>query len=580
MLTRRRVLTGVAVLLVAAIAWTIWLSVKTADDLRRAEASADELRSALESGDLAAREAALADFQEASASAQGRTDGAWWGLMTLAPAVGDDAAGVRALSESLALVADDVISPLADVLDTVEGDVLVDGQVDLERLVALQQPVASARASLTTASDLVADEDSSGYMSALRSRYDDYTDIVTDLKRSLGTAETAVDLLPDMLGREGPRDYLLIFQNNAEIRATGGLPGSWAELHVEDGKLSLGTQGAATDFPVYPKPVVSLTSGESAAFGTQMGRYFQDPNFTPDFPRAAEVFNGFWAGKYPDEPLDGVVAVDVVGLSYLLRGLGPVHLADGSILTSDNAVQLLLSDVYKNVDNEKRDAIFASAARSIFEAVTAGPANPTAFVEALGTATGEGRLLVAPFDPSEAAMLADTRIGGALTDDDGAVPHVDLALNDLTAAKMSYYLRYGVDIEAAGCADGVQTLRATATVSQTITRGEARALPDYVVGAGFGFKPGEQAVRMHIIGPYDGTINDIRFDGERVVLPKRQAMLGGRPITTATVYLESTKPVVLTWTMTTGPGQTADAALGVTPSIEPGDNRQATETAC
>ena len=40
-----------------------------------------------------------------------------------------------------------------------------------------------------------------------------------------------------MAGADGPRDYLLVFQNNAEIRATGGLPGSWARLHAEDGKL-------------------------------------------------------------------------------------------------------------------------------------------------------------------------------------------------------------------------------------------------------------------------------------------------------------------------------------------------------
>ena len=39
-----------------------------------------------------------------------------------------------------------------------------------------------------------------------------------------------------MLGGDGPRNYLLVFQNNAEIRATGGLPGSWAEVHAEDGK--------------------------------------------------------------------------------------------------------------------------------------------------------------------------------------------------------------------------------------------------------------------------------------------------------------------------------------------------------
>ena len=53
-----------------------------------------------------------------------------------------------------------------------------------------------------------------------------------------------------MLGSDGPRHYLLVVQNNAEIRSTGGLPGSFMILNAEDGKLSLGTQRAVDDFAV------------------------------------------------------------------------------------------------------------------------------------------------------------------------------------------------------------------------------------------------------------------------------------------------------------------------------------------
>ncbi|TFB67457.1 DUF4012 domain-containing protein [Cryobacterium sp. Hz9] len=47
----------------------------------------------------------------------------------------------------------------------------------------------------------------------------------------------AVQLLPAMLGADGQRSYLLLFQNNPEVRATGGLPGAFAEISTENVKL-------------------------------------------------------------------------------------------------------------------------------------------------------------------------------------------------------------------------------------------------------------------------------------------------------------------------------------------------------
>ncbi len=190
--------------------------------------------------------------------------------------------------------------------------------------------------------------------------------------------------------------YLLIFENNAEIRATGGLPGSWALIKTDDGKLDMTLQGSANDFDFYAKPIGDITPAEKNVYGAEMGRFFQDPNFTPDFPRAAEVFNAFWQKKYPNEPLDGVVSIDVVGLSYLLDGLGPVQVGDLT-LTARNVVDELLSRVYLEPDPAKQDEVFRTVARTIFESAIGGPQDPIAVVEGLAEATREGRFHVAPF---------------------------------------------------------------------------------------------------------------------------------------------------------------------------------------
>ncbi len=48
-----------------------------------------------------------------------------------------------------------------------------------------------------------------------------------------------------MMGDRGTGRYILVFQNNAEVRAAGGLAGSFAQLTVTTGKLKLSRQGGA-----------------------------------------------------------------------------------------------------------------------------------------------------------------------------------------------------------------------------------------------------------------------------------------------------------------------------------------------
>lgn len=579
MFTRRRAISALVLLLALAFGWSAWLALQTARDLRAAETSVNQIRAAVTTGDRSAREAAVADLQQAARSAKSHTDGLWWSALTFTPLVGDDAAGIRALSASLDLVATKAVAPLSNIVDDLDG--LVDrGRIDVEKVAAMQPKVADAENAFGRAAELVTSRDSAGFAGAFRTRYEDYVGIVSSFKRDLGSAETAIAVLPTMLGAEGDRQYLLIFENNAEIRATGGLPGSWAQMSASDGRLELERQGAATDFDPYVEPTGDITPEEEALFGKEMGRFFQDPNFTPDFPRAAEVFNAFWEAKYPAEPLDGVISLDVVGLSYLLNGLGPVQ-SGGLTLTADNVVDQLLSQVYVEPDPAKQDEIFRNAARTIFEATISGPDDPAALVEGISKAAREGRLHVASFISSEATTLSGTTVLGELSADDGDTPHVDIALNDATASKMSYYLRYTSRVTAQSCSDGVQQLDANLMISQSITLSDAKNLPASVTGAvGFNsVEPGTQLVKVHVFAPYQGAVNDIKIDGKSVAVPE-VVMIKGRPAITLAILVDSSDDVLVTLRMETGPGQTAGGIVNETPSIVPGRNVSIFASAC
>ncbi len=199
---------------------------------------------------------------------------------------------------------------------------------------------------------------------------------LSEPRRPSERASLAVRLLPPMLGSEGPRNYLVLFQNNAEIRATGGMPGALAVLRADHGRLSIVGQGTAGDLGFHQTPPLRLTRQETALYEKKLGMYAADLDFTPDFPRAAQIARAMWRAS-KGQTVDGVLSADPVALSYLLQGTGPVQVPGGPTLNASNAVDVLLSDIYRTQpDSDLQNAFFAASARSVFDAVASGKGDP------------------------------------------------------------------------------------------------------------------------------------------------------------------------------------------------------------
>lgn len=567
---------GVLVVIGAYAAFDAWRVQRALAD---ADAAARALRTAIDTQDDPAMRAASYDLGLAASRAASRTDGPLWAAMGYLPVLGDDARGVRALSGSLDLVATDGVPSVVEALGGFEG-VSADGRVDVARVRGFEAPVAQASAAFSDAAAMVEDIDASGFLGALRPRFESYVELLGSTDRGLRSARTATQVLPGLVGADGPRDYLLVFQNNAEIRATGGLPGSWARVHAEDGELTLEEQGTASSFGPRPTPVLPLTPAETALYGDLLGTDFRDATFTPDFPRAAELMAARWEEEVGSVELDGVISIDVVALSYLLEGIGPVP-APGLTLTADNLVETVLSTAYRLLPPADQDAYFEDVAAAVFEAVKGDRASELRLVRAFDRAAGEGRFRVASFLPGERDLLAGSRVVGDLSGDDGAVPHVDIDLNDATGSKMSYYLRAESSVLATGCDGGVQTLEGELRLSQTIDRAEAGRLTDYVTGGGrYGTDAGAQLVLLRLYGPHGGELSGLTVDGQVVDDVVQVIDLDGRPAATVSAYVDSRTPVLVEWDMTTGSGQSMDGVVTQTPGMTPGPHTRGVDSAC
>lgn len=515
MKVRRRVTLAVgAVVLVALVAagYSAWRAQQVREDLFAARDAALVLKQAVVDGDHQAADAALADLSEHSNLAREGTSGLTWRVLGALPVIGDDAEGVKIVSEVLTDLADDGLRPLVDSEQGLDVGAFapVGGAIDVQAISAAADPVGAAKGAFAHADRRLSRLAPEGYLEPLRVAVDDLSDQIHDASYGLHAADRATDVLPQMLGAEKKRRWLLIFQNPAELRSTGGLPGASALLTADDGKIEMVKQYTA--FPEAPKPVLPLSGEELAMFDVQLGTYYQDANFTPDFGRSAELMAAHLRVN-ERQPVDGVLSLDPVALSYLLKGLGPMTV-QGVTLTPENAVDELLHNVYTRIEDPlAQNEFFAEVARRVFASFTEGAGAPEQMLEGLARAARERRLMVHSFDAAEQAKLSDTIVGQNLLEEVDGEPRVGVYLNDATGSKMSYFLDYEVDVRATGCRAGQQKYAGEIDLRSTAPA-DAAKLPPSVTGSGeFGTPLGDQLVVVHVYAPIGGEFDGVVLDG-------------------------------------------------------------------
>lgn len=158
------------------------------------------------------------------------------------------------------------------------------------------------------------------------------------------------NIFADILGGNGPRKYLFLFQNNNEMRATGGFIGSYGLLDISNGHIRdffidgiFNPDGQLTDKIVPPKPIQKISAAWS----------LHDSNWFPDFPVSAKEAIVFYE-RTGGPTVDGVITITPVVLQKLLEITGPIEMADyGVILDSENFIEKTQYKVEKDYDKDE-----------------------------------------------------------------------------------------------------------------------------------------------------------------------------------------------------------------------------------
>lgn len=494
-----------------------------------------------------------------------------WAMAGKLPGYGGDVEAIRTSVDVLHQVADDALPLIIDAVSDVDVSriTIADGSVSVPGIRQAAPKLAKANGIIADANGKFQSIDGVT-LGALQRQLKPAREKFVTLAETSDTLSRGAQLLPSMLGLDDPnatRTYLVLAQNNAEVRTTGGIAGAFGLVSVKGGKVEMHDFISTSEFGSFDQPVVPLQSDERDIFGDKLGEFMQDVNFTPDFSRTGQIAKAMWEAKRGDT-IDGVISMDPVFLQRVLSAVGPVTVDGGNgvsmTLDGSNTAQSLLNKVYFDLpDSTDQDKFFGLATKASFDKILhSSSANPSELVKQVISSAEDGHLYVWSAREDEQKLLDGTLVGGTLvTKESGGymgskAPRqvIGVYYNDAMASKMDWYLDRSVEDKLVQTyPNGRERHEITIRMRNTLSAGDVEGLPDYIIGTlengavkgniqfvNYLYVPAGGAVPEYAAGPNGDKGDDYAIHDGLTVVAKQVSLAPGESYEIkATVYTAS-----------------------------------------
>ena len=485
-----------ATIAVALAALCVLAAAFVAKDLVGIRNSALAARTALASGleavaagDLAAARGHLAEVDRHLRAAEDGTDGLVWRTTGALPPLSDTVETAEVTLDT-ARAATDVATVLAGHLGELtrpDGTTRIrdaEGNLDLGPVRDAAAGVAALRVEpLAEALDRLASAPDDGVLEQVA---DGRSETLREGHRLLSLARDGRQLasvLPSFLGLEEPREYFLAMQNVAEGRGTGGLIGFFATIRVSEGHIELTrperyevldqVRRTGETPPVAPE---TLPAGFLERYGQfDPTTFLANANLDPNLPTVADVLLNLYEAQR-GRRLDGVIAMDPLGLAYAHAAVGPVQLPDatprGGIPQSippSALARVLMIDAYDALGgpSQERKVFLAQVAETAFRNITSGQWSALTMTRWLSQAASAGHLQLYSEHPDEQATFEGLGLAGNLGAPEG---HDLLAItfNNSGGNKMDVHVGHTIAGVVTLAPDGDGGVERTAELEVTV----------------------------------------------------------------------------------------------------------------
>lgn len=515
--------------------------------LNQSQAAQDALQNVATeaaSGNIQAAAEALPQARQAIADLKSTTSSPLWMAATNVPLIGTSA---TAITQSVDLTANLLASttPLQQVIAGTEGTTALIAKTPqvLDALIPIRDQAQTTAQALDVLKN-------ANLPAPIVEPIEQLASGTTQL------ATTTSNLLDDravyesILGFDGPRTYLVMLQNPAESRGSGGLFSAFMRLTLDQGQLTIDEANSRKVLDDLSIPVpTTIDQGQQRLWGNYLTKWASF-NLSPDFPTTAALAQAGMRAR--GTPVDGVIAIDPYAVEAILAGTGPVE-HKGITINDATAAAFFTKDIYNDFpgfeDVEAKDQLALGLLYATVDAALKRPLDARNLLDRTAEAADHNHIQAWIPRLAEQQWLTELGVTNTLTD----IPDNEqfAVLNNATGGKVDIYLTTTLQTELNPCIDtgrrGKPTTRTTSVL--TVSNGAPTNLPTYVdvrldtTTA----PPGSTQVQATLFGP--AGAQEVRANGNGDFTNVLATTSYGRPTWTSTLEIPRGRSATLEVTM-------------------------------
>lgn len=582
----------IACLLVGTCGYGAALALSAKDVKAQAEtalSNVNGIQTAIAGQDFATAAKNASNLQSSAQAMNEELSSPVWDVAAMLPVVGSDVKGVQTIASALADASDNAIVPLTSSLSTTPPSACIDadGKLNIAAITTLLGAIQNGAPAMQRCTDELTSLPAF-HIEKLQKLVGPAQEKITGINDVFQEANTFAPIIGSMLGANGNRTYLLAAQNTAEIRASGGFPGSMGTVSIDNGAIELGDFTKVYDMMAEETPAqCAITDEENALFYPWYTQYSWDNSFNPDYPRVA----GIWAAAYQEkteQSVDGVISITPTMVQDLLAATGDSFtLSDGTTIDGTNATKVLQHDLYwkylssgsnMSEGNDLCDALFSEAAEYAFDSALENM-NASSLMKLVSTMMGgleDRRVMIWLADATEQGYIEDMGYSGSMTAASEQEPTLGVFVNFWAGSKLGWWL--GMDTQVSSPVtgnDGSRTYHVTTTLTNFMTAQEAKQGGSYIVSDN-DKSLGDADPFIYFYAPAGGTISDVTasngatlgkatYQGLDVTFTCQVGDFSVLPKPNNPLPVEST--VTYSYTVTLPAGVEGDLQLATTPTL-------------
>lgn len=334
------------------------------------------------------------------------------------------------------------------------------------------------------AGQLLANIDTTSLPSDRQQLLIDFKEKIPAFREYIGNAIDYSNFLLGVVGDKTAKRYIILLENNSELRATGGFPGTYAVAVFDQGYLKniliddiYNIDGQIKQNIVPPKPLAHITPNWG----------MRDANWFADFPTSANKVEEMYL-KDGGDPVDGVLAITPDVISKILNIVGPIEMPEyGLTVTADNFVSEIQSEVEYGQNRAQPKTIVKELQPKLFAKLAGQDKDHWAQIfRALVEETEQKHILLYFNDPNLEMVARKNGLAGELKSTTG--DYLDIVFSNVKGSKTDAVIKNSFELNETIDTDG--GVNHTLTINRLHTGG----------GSQYGFynKPNPSYIRIYV----------------------------------------------------------------------------------